>query len=156
MCRQQLSDLRYISAIKMLLRNSLVFHHNCCINLLLAHECRCHLDISVSRSGCSCNLVDCVLHSYRWHVYSVCVLSFESEHPDAANLKSHFSLLEVKVKDSVLPSFRKSAKCSSFSACSHLLVPSPKVSKYYLWAQNGLSPYRVTEPWFLSLTPTQL
>lgn len=40
MCRQQPSDFRSIRAIETLLINSLVFQHNCHINLLYVRELR--------------------------------------------------------------------------------------------------------------------
>lgn len=42
MCRQQPSDFRCIRAIETLLMNSLVFQHNCHINLLSVRELRHH------------------------------------------------------------------------------------------------------------------
>lgn len=42
MCRQQLSDFRYIRAIETLLMNSLLFQHDCHINLLYVRELRHH------------------------------------------------------------------------------------------------------------------
>lgn len=58
---------RYIRAIKTVLMNSLVFQHNCQINLPYAHVPRHHIERLVSKSGCSGNLVDCALQSYRLH-----------------------------------------------------------------------------------------
>lgn len=68
--RQQLSDFRYIRAIKTLLMNSLIF--NTIARLIFSLDMSSNVTSgSVCRSGCcSCNLVDCVWQSCRLHMYS--------------------------------------------------------------------------------------